>query len=510
MPFLPAIQRLAVSSALALVLSTQPCVAETFYVATGGSNQTGDGSSENPWQTIAYAVNNGISGDGGHTILVRSGLYDGDVVVGRGFPAEVVIRAEEEHGAVLTNLANERTILAIYVDGSANIRFEGFVITGEGATGPVCSTRLNNMIHFENASDIVFHNNIVYGNNRFPFCNDIMKINRSGAPHFPRNIRIVGNVFYDHPQVFGNDIIDSVRPGELEISDNIFFSDLGVSEAQSFITLKRQVPDEEAPPDVGNPRYKIHRNVFLGFEGGTDQAFVQFGEDGVATLEITNALIENNLFIGNSTHPIAAPVQLLGVRGITVRANTVTGDLPGWAYGFRIGTTGANPTTADLSIHNNLWSDPTGTMGSTFALLFGSVDAESIVLDRNLYWNGGGPLPGSGIITPLDDAGRVVADPLLETDHSGIVLPKWDTVSRRFESGSSTIREEFERLVNTYGALAVGSPAIDGADPANAPADDILGRPRGADPDLGAYEYGAVDVSTRRSTMGGLKNRFRK
>jgi hypothetical protein len=39
-----------------------------------------------------------------------------------------------------------------------------------------------------------------------------------------------------------------------------------------------------------------------------------------------------------------------------------------------------------------------------------------------------------------------------------------------------------------YGVLPPGSVARDKADPARAPADDILGRPRGESPDLGAFE----------------------
>ena len=84
------------------------------------------------------------------------------------------------------------------------------------------------------------------------------------------------------------------------------------------------------------------------------------------------------------------------------------------------------------------------------------------------------------------------ADPLLPTDQSGLVAPVWNEVSHSFPSGSTTIREEFERLVMTYGALGTGSQAIGAADLANMPAEDILGRARDGEPDLGAFEYAAV------------------
>jgi hypothetical protein len=49
-------------------------------------------------------------------------------------------------------------------------------------------------------------------------------------------------------------------------------------------------------------------------------------------------------------------------------------------------------------------------------------------------------------------------------------------------------------LVNSYGALPGDSPAIDAADPTQSPTDDILGQPRGASPDLGAFEVQTCDL----------------
>jgi hypothetical protein len=478
-----------------LFIAAADARADVYYVATDGSDLTGDGSLAEPWQTPAHALNVGIPAIGDATVVVRPGLYDGPTIITRPFANEVVIRSEVDHHAVLTNLAGAGTILAVYLQGDANLAIEGFVITGEGATGPICSVRRTNMIHFENASSIRFQNNIVYGNNREPFCNDLMKINRSTSPIYPRNIRILGNVFYNHPQVFGNDLIDSVRPGEIEISDNIFFSDTGVSAGQAHVTLKREVTGADVPPDAQSPRYTVSRNIFLNWEGDAGQPMLNFGEDGVSTHELTEAVVENNLFLGNSANPMSAPIQFKGVKGITVRANTIVGDFPSATFGLRLGTTGLNPTVEDVYIYNNLFSDPTGTMGPDFLVTFGSVNLGTVDLNHNLYWNDGNALPVGGDLLPADDVNGVTGDPLLGADQADIVLPKWDTAQQRFGSGSITIREEFERLVHTYGAIETGSAAIGAADPTNSPDDDILGQARDASPDLGAYEASSATAA---------------
>jgi hypothetical protein len=82
------------------------------------------------------------------------------------------------------------------------------------------------------------------------------------------------------------------------------------------------------------------------------------------------------------------------------------------------------------------------------------------------------------------------------------VLPRWTGTA--FPSGSATIRQELERLVAAYAVPAAPGPAVDQADRARMPADDILGRPRtrGTGPDLGAYETGATPAFAITPTSG--------
>ncbi|MEI6845695.1 MAG: hypothetical protein WCK36_01445 [Candidatus Firestonebacteria bacterium] len=68
-----------------------------------------------------------------------------------------------------------------------------------------------------------------------------------------------------------------------------------------------------------------------------------------------------------------------------------------------------------------------------------------------------------------------------------IIFPEWDFSKKSFSSGNKTIREEFERLVNKYGAFKENSPARGKAEQENMPAEDILGNPRGKNPDIGAF-----------------------
>ncbi|KKO03681.1 hypothetical protein LCGC14_0096090, partial [marine sediment metagenome] len=86
-----------------------------------------------------------------------------------------------------------------------------------------------------------------------------------------------------------------------------------------------------------------------------------------------------------------------------------------------------------------------------------------------------------------DHPNGIIANPLIG-DTSGLVIPRWLPGSGQFLSGQTTIRGEFIRLVNTYAALPAGSAAINAANPLFMPEHDILGNPRDAAPDIGAFE----------------------
>lgn len=82
----------------------------TYYVSTTGSNVTGDGSSGNPWQTIAFAITSAISGD---TIKIFSGTYNETLSITKS------LTIESENG-VKTSVTIASTGTTITVQPSVN------------------------------------------------------------------------------------------------------------------------------------------------------------------------------------------------------------------------------------------------------------------------------------------------------------------------------------------------------------------------------------------------------
>ena len=357
--------------------------APTFYVATDGNDEGGDGSAAAPWATITHALDS--VGDGS-LILVRAGLYTGRVRIRGQFAQGVTVRSEIPYQALLRA---DETVLTIFE--AQGITLEGFDVAHASAAAEAIVVQIQDLLGeapggAEFTSRITLRNNILHDS----YNNDILKIN-NGA----QQILVSGNVFYNQGDSDEHIDINSVR--DVVVEDNLFFNAFGASgrpvtsESSSFVVAKDSNGDEDGI--VGTAGLTIRRNVFLHYEGSVGHNMVLLGEDGNAYFEVSEVLIENNLFLGDGAE-IRAPFGTKGVHNVVFRHNTITGDMPGGAFAWRTNVEGDNQPNDNIQLYNNLFSDPTGTMNNFATAPAGETAAFSLA--NNVYWNGGQPLPGGG------------------------------------------------------------------------------------------------------------------
>jgi len=479
----------AICFAALLVLSTT-CGAQTFYVATNGVDVPANGTSANPWATITYALDRVPDGS---LVLVRAGTYNGRIRIRGNFATGVTVRSETRYRALLRHT---ETVLTIYNDAAniAGIAIEGFDIAHAGPGALPLVVQVQDGAGTE-TSRITFRDNILHDS----YDNDILKINNGAS-----DVLVQGNIFYN--QGSSDEHIDVNSVDGVVIEDNVFFNDyaasgrpvpsdgMGNPDSSSFIVVK----DSNASSDeyLGARNVTIRRNVFLSWIGSSGSNFVLFGEDGTANFEAFDGLVENNLMLGDGTIRMRAVFGVKGSRDIVFRANTVVGNFPANAFAMRLNREGSNPVVNNIEFYNNIWSDPTGTMGADGV---GSgndfsdtppADTDTFAIANNLYWNGGTAVPDDAAeeVNPSDDVSARFTDPQLASNTS-VLRPWWNSAGSQFNGGYATIRDVFLGLVQLYGQPGATGGGIGQAFAAEMPADDIRGLPRGPSPfDIGAYE----------------------
>jgi hypothetical protein len=464
----------------ALLSSATTAVAQTWYVATNGVDTPAGGSDAQPWATITYALDRVPDGS---LVLVKPGTYTGRIRIRGDFANGVTVRSQQRYQA---RLRAAEAVLTIYNDNAdiGGITIEGFDIAHGGPGAGALVVQIQDGFDTDTRR-IVLRDNILHDS----YNNDILKINNGAS-----DILVTGNLFYNqtgHDEHIDINSVDNVR-----VEDNVFFNNFTASgrananDTASFVVVK----DSNGKDDeyVGARNVQIRRNVFLNWEGSIGSNFVLFGEDGTETFEAFDSLVENNLMLGNSGNPMRAPFGIKGSRDITFRANTIAGNLPANAFALRLNREPLNQAITNARFFNNIWSDPSGTMDDFSDSLPG--DIASFTLQRNAYWNNGAALPEDpvDVINPSDDSQPRLGDPQLPP-LAGIATPHWLPGQSQFNGGHATIRDAFVALVQAYGVPAAGSVGIDQALIGQMPLDDILGQPRGAAPDLGAYERIAPD-----------------
>jgi hypothetical protein len=455
----------------------------TRYVAAGGSDQSGDGSRAKPWRTIRCAT--GKVPDDGCTIVLLDGLYEESQSVARQFLRTCTVRAEHPYRARLRSPAGHNRVLTCY--GAANVKFQGLEIFGSGGTQD------EYVVHVGTAKThhLLFDDCMIHD----CYNNDLVKVN-----DFAHHIVFRNCLFFNQTDHGGDQHLDINTVTDIAVEQSILLNDYAGSgrpsanRSQGFVVVK----NSGSTPDVTR-RIAFRRNIFLGWDGKPDQAYLLLGEDGKPFCEAQQVMIENNLFLHNS--PVRTWGTLLlkgGLRDVTFRANTVVGHpVVKWSGAFaavclRIDE---NPPMGDLTFVNNIWCDPTGGM-PRFTMSDGKLFAPGSkqVIAGNIYWNGGKPIPteAKDVLVPARDPQKQLVDPRLGNPGLGMTLPRWDAAKGCFLSRQKTIRGEFERLVQRYAALGPGSPAVHAADPSRMPPDDILGHPRGDRPDIGCFQKSIV------------------
>ncbi len=197
---------------LLIILLTASASAGTYYVATDGGEDN-DGSKEKPWPSVEYALS---KVGGGHTIIVRPGIYRGPIQIGKQYAGTkenpTVIKSEEKWKAIIIGapyhvISNGDECDWLVIDGFEAMggRYDGIKMNGNYNTVRNC------WVHNNKAMGVAMHNKKggVIESNLIEFNGDHVQFDH-GVYASGENLTFRGNVIR-HNASYGLHLYSSIK-----------------------------------------------------------------------------------------------------------------------------------------------------------------------------------------------------------------------------------------------------------------------------------------------------------
>ena len=237
---------------MALVSSAS---AEEYYVATDGEIEN-DGSNENPWPSVEYALS---KVGGGNTIIVKPGIYRGPIQIAKQYAgtaeAPTVIKSEVKWKAVIIGapyhvISNGDGCDWVVIDGFEAMggRYDGIKMNGDYNTVRNCWVHNNkamgvamhdqkggviesNLIEF-NGNHVQFDHGVYADGEELTIRNNIIRHNASYGLHLYPSIKnsvIVNNLVHGQMRRRGIIISCPRGGGKNVIVNNTVVEDQGIT-----------------------------------------------------------------------------------------------------------------------------------------------------------------------------------------------------------------------------------------------------------------------------------------
>jgi hypothetical protein len=322
-----------------LICLVNLAMARQIYVAPSGGRPNGNGTIDDPLDTLRRALEQGFPGD---TIVLRGGIHQADNIWYAGPGGEpgaflTIDRYPNEH-AVITG---KRLVIESQYIRIQNMEFRDFLI----------------VVRHQERNHWRYSHHIEILNNKFSTsdvaiyfcCNDGLIQGNTFDPAYYAIYLMHGN----GNVIRGNDIRNTLKYS-VHIYDEDKYSSSG-----------------ERSPKITN--LLVENNVIEGSQSRSG-IIISGGDYSKPPIEINGVLIRNNLILNNSTGGII--LQGDGrIKNIEVYNNTVHGNPGG---GIRIDP---DRRAENILIINNILS------GHRSAHLYSNGNVTRLVVRRNLYWN---------------------------------------------------------------------------------------------------------------------------
>ena len=166
-----------------------------WYIATNGSDETGDGTLEHPFETIQKGVNASAGGD---TVLVSEGTYIGNISINK----EINLIGEHPVSTMLDG-NNDGYIITIEEQTNQNININNFTLkNGNGG-----------ITNHSQSGNLKISNTILHNNNQYTIS------------HSSSDSLLLSNVTVSNNANGGGVVIGTLGNGHLDIKNSIIYNE---------------------------------------------------------------------------------------------------------------------------------------------------------------------------------------------------------------------------------------------------------------------------------------------
>jgi Right handed beta helix region len=454
-------------------------VTRTYYVATNGNNSN-DGSSVRPWRTISYAVSAASPVQASQQIIVRPGLYQEEVELGKSGTPGNYIRLVAQSGVTLRYQGGGGGFAQGILESSGKSYWliRGFRIEGLAASTPeTTATPIWGGIVLKDATGMIVDKNSVY------------RTGSSGIIVLPASYYGGGELEVTSKNIrVTNNTIDNAN----NWLDQEALSIWGVNSFDVSYNLVKNSKTEGIDVKVGSRNGKIHHNTVTNVavwsgrgRNGGPAIYLDANRANLYNIDVYNNIVYNNNADGIY---VSAEAPNLGEsRDIRIYNNIVYGNgLLGVNGGTCLGVSGRVRNVE--AYHNTCYKNIYGFLIS-LAEDYGTSDApQNVVLRNNIFANTtylNGRIAGSGITVRLER--NLITNSVADLYEFGGGNPSVTLVSNVraasagfVNAGANDFHLTASSAARDKGSSTVGKATLDF---------DGVTRPQGASPDMGAFEY---------------------
>lgn len=307
-----------------------PC---EIYISTKGSDEYGNGTKENPYRTLKYAISKSFNN--GYIYLEDGDYFENDILISKNITIsavnrdKVIINLNKHRLFTINNNTNLTIKQLVFTNGNS---INGTVFFNNGILNIIDSKFINNTAINANKTEVSGFGGVSTNYGDLNIINSTFKNNlahKGGAIRNYGNLKIYNSTFYNNSATEGGVIYNE---GNCNLNNSNFYNNTAIDSVDFCVTYKTSKGDVSTCCNVGSGGVTYNRgnskliinNCKFNYNSAVNGGSIYFSSNlktpENSTLEIYNSTINRNT-ASNDGGGINASVKKLKIESTNITNN---------------------------------------------------------------------------------------------------------------------------------------------------------------------------------------------